>query len=114
MQKCFKTLFALSFIVCLGLSTAAKADQIDGTWCSPAGESMTITGDTVQTPSGKTVVGRYSRHNFDYEIPKGEPNAGGRIFAEQLNDQEVRVTRIKPVQTEPGAHETWTRCDVVS
>ena len=94
--------------------SAALADQIDGTWCSPSGLSMTIDGQNVVTPAGKALTGRYSRHNFDYEIPAGEPHAGGRVFAEQLNDQEIRVTVIKKVQNEPGAHETWTRCEVVS
>ena len=101
-------------LLAFGFVSPAIADQIDGTWCSPAGQSMTIDGANVRTPSGKNIVGRYSRHRFDYEIPDGEPNAGGRIFAEQLNDQEIRVTVIKQVQTEPGAHDTWTRCDVVS
>ncbi|MCP5083630.1 MAG: hypothetical protein GY948_18235 [Alphaproteobacteria bacterium] len=101
-------------VIWLGLSTAAFADQIDGTWCSPSGQSMTIDGSNVRTPGGKSITGRYSRHRFDYEIPDGEPQAGGRIIAEQLNDREIRVTIIKQVQAEPGAHETWTRCDVVS
>ncbi|NNF77271.1 MAG: hypothetical protein HKN05_04510 [Rhizobiales bacterium] len=101
-------------IIWFGLSSAAQADQIDGTWCAPSGQSMTIEGSNVRTPGGKSITGRYSRHRFDYEIPVGEPHAGGRIIAEQLNDQEIRVTVIKQVQTEPGAHDTWTRCDVVS
>lgn len=114
MLKSRKAAFALSILIGFGFLSSAKADQIDGTWCSPAGQTMTIKGANVQTPGGRSLTGRYSRHNFDYEIPQGEPHAGGRVFAEQLNDQEIRVTLIKPVQTEPGAHETWTRCDVVS
>ncbi len=113
MRTVILTIFAV-LTLAFGFASPAMADQIDGTWCSPSGQSMTIDGQNIRTPSGKTLVGRYSRHRFDYEIPEGEPNAGGRIFAEQLNDQEIRVTVIKQVQAEPGAHDTWTRCDVVS
>lgn len=104
----------IAVLVWLASCSGALADQIDGTWCSPSGESMTIEGETVITPGGKTLTGRYRRHYFDYEIPAGEPHAGGRIYAEQLNDQEIRVTVIKKVQAEPGAHDTWTRCEVIS
>ncbi len=113
MSTQIKCAFAAA-VIWLGLTTVVKADQIDGTWCSPSGLSMTIEGQDIRTPGGKSVTGRYSRHRFDYEIPAGEPNAGGRIFAEQLNDQEIRVTVIKQIQIEPGAHETWTPCEVVS
>lgn len=93
---------------------SAFADQIDGSWCAPTGESMTIEGPTVITPGGRTLSGRYDRHNFSYDIPDGETNAGGRMDANQLDDQHIRVTIAPPAQTEPAPHAIWTRCEVIS
>lgn len=93
---------------------SALADQIDGTWCAPTGESMTIEGPRVVIPGGKVLQGRYDRHNFSYDVPAGEVNAGGRVDANQIDDQHIRVTTAPAAQTEPAPHAIWTRCDVVS
>lgn len=93
---------------------SAFADQIDGSWCAPTGESMTIEGSTVITPGGRTLSGRYDRHNFSYDIPDGETSAGGRVDANQIDDQHIRVTIAPPAQKEPAPHAIWTRCEVIS
>lgn len=106
-----------SFVsACLFLASAgfAVADQIDGSWCAPTGESMTIEGPRVITPGGRTLSGRYDRHNFSYDIPDGEANAGGRLDANQLDDQHIRVTIAPPARKEPAPHAIWTRCEVIS
>lgn len=92
----------------------AVADKIDGSWCAPTGESMTIEGPRVITPGGRTLSGRYDRHNFSYDIPDGEKSAGGRMDANQLDDEHIRVTIAPPAQTEPAPHAIWTRCEVIS
>lgn len=75
---------------------------------------MSINGSNVVTPAGNKVTAEYSRHRINYKIPDGEPNAGGKIYADQIDDGHIRVTVIKKVQIEPGAHDTWTRCEIVS
>lgn len=58
---------------------AARADAIDGDWCSADGQRMSIRGDNITIPSGKQIAGNYSRHAFDYVIPPGENGAGDTI-----------------------------------
>ncbi len=92
----------------------ASADQIDGTWCSPAGESMTIQGPRVVTPGGNTIEGRYTRHHFDYTVPAGEKHAGDAVSADQLNDETIRVTMLRGPDRVRDEPVIWNRCDVVS
>ena len=40
---------------------------------------MSIRGDNITIPSGKQIVGRYSRHAFDYVIPPGDSGAGDTV-----------------------------------
>ena len=101
-------------VVLLATTTIAVADQIDGTWCSPSGDSMTIEGSRIVTPGGHVATGRYNRHHVDYEVPEGETNAGHRVNADQLNDEEIRVVVIgkEPSANDPG--KIWTKCQVTS
>ncbi len=57
----------------------ARADAIDGDWCSADGQRMSIRGDNITVPSGKRIPGNYSRHAFDYVIPSGESGAGDKV-----------------------------------
>lgn len=104
----------MAAIVVMITVTAARADQIDGTWCSAKGESMSVDGTRITTPGGKTVIGYYDRHNIEYEVPEGEPNAGGRVKANQLHDELIRVTKFAKGQKQPGPVEEWTPCKPVS
>ncbi|MDH3740530.1 MAG: hypothetical protein OER56_02935 [Hyphomicrobiales bacterium] len=111
-------LFArLTVLACLGLvvsTETANADQIDGSWCSLAGERMTIEGSRVITPSGKTVEGNYSRHHFSYVVPEGNALAGARISAKQINDENVMVEVFGNAQQTPDSISVWKRCKLVS
>ena len=92
-------------------ATPALADQIDGTWCKPnSNDRMSINGPRVITPEGNEVTARYSRHDIEYDVPEGERPVGGRIHAEQLDDNRIDVSRIKKDQKEPPAHDIWKRC----
>lgn len=103
-----------SLLLTLMATAGAGVGEIDGTWCSPHGEVMSVTGPQIITPSGNEVTGRYGGDRVDYQIPKGERHAGGRIWAEQITDQRIRVTLIKIDQRGPGDHDDWLRCDPVS
>jgi len=101
-------------VVLLATTTLAAADQIDGTWCSPSGSSMTIEGSRIVTPGGQSVTGRYNRHHVDYQVPEGEPGAGSRASADQLNDDEIRVVMPGGDQSASQPGEIWTKCQVTS
>ncbi len=107
--------FKLSVLVMIFLVTStatALADKIDGTWCSPSGKRISIDGPQVITPSGKTVVARYDRHHIDYVIPEGEPNAGNRFAADQLNEEQIRVSVVSEAKSQ--APKIWTPCKQIS
>lgn len=107
-------LSVLAIILLVASTATAFADKIDGTWCSPSGKSISIDGPRVITPSGKTVAARYDRHHIDYEIPDGEPNAGDRLTADQLNEEQIRVSVVSKAKSETGASEIWTPCKQIS
>jgi len=75
---------------------------------------MAINGEQVTTPTGKVVSGNFTRHHFDYEAPEGDRHAGNRISADQLNDDEIRVTVTDNASGASGDPETWTKCAVIS
>lgn len=108
-RSCLRSL-VLSALALVATSSLAHADAIDGTWCSPAGEQVTIDGEDVTTPGGQQIKGAYTRHTMAFEIPAGEPGAGKKLYMVQLHEGAVRVTTIAEVQVEPGPHEDWTRC----
>lgn len=110
MIKRISTGFA--FLALIFSTSIAHADQIDGTWCSPKGESMTIEGSNVVTPGGNKITANYDRHHVDYALPEGEENAGARLSADQLNDDNISVTLIRGGTA--GAAVVWKRCEVVS
>jgi hypothetical protein len=91
---------------------AARADAIDGEWCSPQGRHMRIEGPRITTPAGIETHGEYHRHSFAYEGPTGDPEAGQIILMQLLNEEEVRVTHVKDGQ--PGPNQIWRRCQVTS
>lgn len=66
-------------MVFIGLSGVARADAIDGNWCSDDGRHMTINGADITTPGGSQMKGNYDRHAFDYVVPEGEAGAGETV-----------------------------------
>lgn len=114
MKLAYAQRLVLAAVIVAATTTLAVADQIDGTWCSPSGTSMTIEGPQIVTPGGKAITGRYNRHHVDYEVPEGEADAGSRVSADQLNDDEIRVIVLgkDPAANKPS--EIWTKCQVTS
>lgn len=83
----------------------ARADAIDGDWCSPeGGKSLTIAGPNIRTPGGKQITGRYGRHDFHYVAPEGDPRPGVAIDMRLMGENAVRVT------PEGGQPVVWRRC----
>lgn len=108
------TFCALTIVMLAASTFGAAADQIDGTWCSPSGQILSINGTKVVTPGGNTVVARYDRHHIDYLIPVGEQGAGDRFLADQMNDEQIRVRIMNEAQSKSGTPEIWTPCKPIS
>lgn len=88
----------------------ALADQIDGNWCSPTGKTLSVDGPQVVTPGGSSVTANYDRHHVDFIIPKGEARAGERFVADQLGDEEIKVTIAGSAGAKIAKPEIWTPC----
>tara|TARA_R110000787_G_scaffold21008_1_gene62396 strand:+ start:1285 stop:1632 length:348 start_codon:yes stop_codon:yes gene_type:complete len=88
----------------------ARADAIDGNWCSGA-KRLEIAGSVIVTPGGNRIEGDYGRHDFSYVVPAGEPGAGATVDMDLMSDDEVRIwpTGRTPDPAAGGA-QTWRRC----
>ena len=84
----------------------ARADAIDGDWCSTDGMRMSIRGEKITTPGGKQIEGNYSRHAFDYVIPAGE-NGTGDVVNIVLRGEYLALSRQGPAQ---APLREWHRC----
>jgi len=95
--------------VVLFLASPARADAIDGDWCSTTEVAhFTIAGPSIVTPAGTQTTGDYSRHAFSYVVPANDPGAGKTIVMRLLNEEEVLVG------VEGGDPVLWRRCEVIS
>jgi hypothetical protein len=92
-------------------NSAARADAIDGTWCSGDGRYFSIAGPTIVTNDGAKIQGNYSRHAFSYTIPSPDRWAGAQVFMILLNEVTVRLKIGRDPATPT---EIWKRCDVTS
>ena len=102
-------IFVLIFLVAAGMllpTGAARADAIDGDWCSTDGMRMSIRGEHITTPGGKQIQGNYSRHAFDYVVPDGE-NGSGEVVNIILRGEYLALSRQGPAE---GRLREWHRC----
>ncbi|MHA1536516.1 MAG: hypothetical protein ACTSUD_03085 [Alphaproteobacteria bacterium] len=86
----------------------ARADAIDGNWCSPGGKHISIDGPRIVTPGGTKMKGEYGRHGFRYVVPPREKPAGARVEMRQIDEDSISVTIGK------GQARIWRRCKTVS
>ena len=90
----------------------AHADAIDGEWCSGKGRNLLIDGPKIRIPSGATIDGQYRRHEFAYEAPPGDADAGQIVYMDLVNEETMNLRRVKDgAAAEP---EIWHRCNVTS
>ena len=94
----------------LGATAVARADAIDGDWCSPEGKHLSIRGPAITTPGGVKMSGNYSRHAFSSVAPEKEANAGVTIFMSLMSETTVQVREGTPV-AQPIV---WKRCENVT
>ncbi|WP_137181163.1 hypothetical protein [Roseomonas sp. AR75] len=96
---------ALLLAVAALMPNAARADSIDGNWCTDTGLRMTIQGPSLVSPGGARMAGDYTRHGFSYTAPAGEPGGGGTVTLTLMGENMVRA------QAASGSIEpTWRRC----
>jgi hypothetical protein len=95
-----------------GLSPGlARADAIDGNWCSAEGKHMSIEGPAIVTPAGTPTHGNYSRHYFTYQVPAPDPGAGQTVYMALLNENTVHLTMASDAQkAQQTPVEVWHRC----
>ena len=99
----------LIFLAAIGMllpTGAARADAIDGDWCSTDGMRMSIRGEQITTPGGKRIQGNYSRHAFDYVVPDGE-NGSGDVVNIILRGEYLALSSQGPVKR---PLREWHRC----
>lgn len=101
-------------VILIAATQPALADRIDGNWCSPKGQSISVDGPKVITPGGNAVTANYDRHHVDFEIPKGEKNSGDRFSADQLNDDEISVSIIPASGEGSSKAVIWMPCKPIS
>jgi hypothetical protein len=100
----------LGILLAAGLSATARADVIDGEWCTTDGRlHVTIRGPSIVTPGGKALDGDYTRHSFTYLSPEREPDAGAKIFMVLLNEETMR-SRAGAAPTGETGDRMWNRC----
>jgi hypothetical protein len=106
-MRAFLALLALAMIL---LSADARADEIDGDWCTQDGrQHMTIRGSTIVTPEGKQTQGDYNRHSFSYQPPAPSPDADKRVFMRLLNQETMR-SRVGQEPNGCDSERVWRRC----
>ncbi|MCC2099103.1 MAG: hypothetical protein KDJ29_19595 [Hyphomicrobiales bacterium] len=102
--------FALGIPALLLSANPARADAIDGQWCSPQGKHLRIDGPSVTTPGGAKIQGDYDRHSFTYVAPPKEPSAGKKIYMSLVSEEEMDLHVGSPV----AKPERWKRCETIS
>ena len=102
-------LLIASFAVAAAMQVGpARADAIDGNWCSAEGKHISIDGPRIVTPGGTKMKGDYDRHGFRYVVPAREKPAGARVEMRQIDEDSIYVTIGK------GPTKIWRRCKTVS
>jgi hypothetical protein len=112
MKNTIRHVMVAGFSVVFGvvLAQPARADAIDGDWCSPEGKHVTIKGPSIKTPGGATIAGSYSRHAFSYVVPPSEAGGGETVYMTLMNETTAQVRNDTPV----GRPTIWKRCENVS
>jgi hypothetical protein len=102
-----------SLILGLGtlvLSSTARADAIDGAWCSADGRHMKIAGPQITTAGGAILQGDYRRHQFSYVAPSNEAFAGETIYLRLAGETVLYMHIGNPL----AAPALWKRCETIS
>ena len=103
----------LAMVSLAALTSAVRADQIDGEWCN-AGRNFKIEGPNIQTYGGTRMTGDYNRHGFRYTVPANEPEAGTEIAMELRGEELLDLFKRPKGAKDNAPPESWRRCRVTS
>lgn len=87
----------------LALAAPARADAIDGHWCTEGGLRLSIAGPSIVTPGGARIQGDYGRHDFTYTAPASDPGGSQRVT------MRLRGENLMQVEAS-GLDPLWRRC----
>lgn len=91
------------------LAAPAGAHTILGQWSDPEGQRrFVIKGVGDVTLNGKAVGADVDQHHLGLVLPQGEADTGARLRANQITEDEIRVT------IGSGAEQTWRTCKPLS
>ena len=104
-------IFVAGFLVTT-LGGASCVDVIDGAWCGETGQQLSINGPLIKLPSDVTLPGEHHIHAFSYWTSNGTRDYGNMVYMRLEDSGQMSLYHVK--DGNPGAAETWTRCDVNS
>lgn len=96
-----------SIFAFLIFSTPALADAIDGDWCL-AEKHLAIVGSKITLPTGAVTQGEYRGHEFLYQVPVGEVDAGSLIYMQLQGEDNMSLYHLKDGKPVDG--QSWLRC----
>ena len=91
-------------------SAPARADSVDGDWCSADGKHIAIKGPDITLPDGTQLQGSFMRHSFAYVIPENQAAAGAQMILRLVNEDTIQALAYRG----GTAPVTWKRCEHVS
>ena len=107
-MKAAVSLFFGLFLLAAG---PARADSLDGNWCSKDGRRMHIEGPTITKPGGGKMQGDYGRHTFSYIVPANESGAGSFVFLQQWSEEKMKMfIGADEASARQGDGQEWNRC----
>lgn len=95
-------------------TTPARADAIDGDWCSRDGRSLSIRGPEITKPGGTRMQADYDRHHFHYVVPAAEPGAGQHVFMTLRGEYLVHLRIGADAPAAAAPIQEWRRCAPVT
>ncbi|MDE2384912.1 MAG: hypothetical protein KGO53_09855 [Alphaproteobacteria bacterium] len=98
----------LALVLCLLSPAVALADAIDGSWCSEKGAHVSIEGPKISLGGKPAIDGQYARHEFLYQVPAGEDQAGDLIYMRLRGEEDMTSYTVKDGKGEDPV--AWKRC----
>jgi hypothetical protein len=65
-------------------------------------------GPETTLPSGTAIKGEYHRHEFIYQVPTGDADAGALIYLQLQSEDNMSLYHLKDGKPVDG--ESWLRC----
>jgi hypothetical protein len=96
-------LVAIAALAGLVAAGPARADAIDGHWCTEGGLRLSIAGPSIVTPGGARLQGDYGRHDFAYTAPASDPGGPQRVTMRLRGENLMQVEAA-------GLDPLWRRC----